>query len=84
VEKIELRETGIDMSLKTNGLTNLIAELSGLPLPIWPIKERSNNDNKTNYYSGREWQLAYSHSHDSPADAGQETNNYARDLGRQI
>jgi site-specific DNA recombinase len=30
VEKVELRETGIDMSLKTNGLTNLIAELSGL------------------------------------------------------
>ena len=30
VEKVELRETGIDMELKTQGLTGLIIELSGL------------------------------------------------------
>ena len=30
VEKVELRETGIDLELKTQGLTNLIIELSGL------------------------------------------------------
>ena len=30
VEKVELRETGIDMELKTRGMTSLIIELSGL------------------------------------------------------
>ena len=30
VEKVEVRETGIDMELKTRGLTSLIIELSGL------------------------------------------------------
>ena len=30
VEKVEIRETGIDMELKTNGLTTLITELAGL------------------------------------------------------
>ena len=30
VEKVELRETGIDMELKTQGMTSLIIELSGL------------------------------------------------------
>jgi site-specific DNA recombinase len=30
VEKVELRETGIDLELKTQGLTTLIAELAGL------------------------------------------------------
>ena len=30
VEKVELRETGIDMELKTQGLSSLIIELSGL------------------------------------------------------
>ena len=30
VEKVELRETGIDMELKTRGLSSLIIELSGL------------------------------------------------------
>ena len=30
VEKVELRETGIDMELKTEGMTSLIIELSGL------------------------------------------------------
>ncbi len=30
VEKVEIRETGIDMELKTQGLTSLIVELSGL------------------------------------------------------
>ena len=28
VEKVEIRETGIDMELKTNGLTTLITELA--------------------------------------------------------
>ena len=30
IEKVELRETGIDMELKTQGMTSLIIELSGL------------------------------------------------------
>ena len=30
VEKVEIRETGIDMELKTQGLTSLIVELNGL------------------------------------------------------
>ena len=30
VEKVDIRETGIDMELKTRGLTSLIIELSGL------------------------------------------------------
>ena len=30
VEKVALRETGIDMELKTQGMTSLIIELSGL------------------------------------------------------
>ncbi|MDF7806259.1 recombinase family protein [Pontiellaceae bacterium B12219] len=30
VDRIELREEGIDMTLKTNGLTGLVSELSGL------------------------------------------------------
>ena len=30
VEKVEIRETGIDMELKTQGMTSLIIELSGL------------------------------------------------------
>lgn len=30
VEQIEIRESGIDMTLKTNGLTNLVAELVGM------------------------------------------------------
>jgi len=29
VEKIEIRESGIDMELKTNGLTGLVSELTG-------------------------------------------------------
>ena len=40
VEKVEIRETGIDMELKTRGLTNLIIELSGLASEA---KERSQN-----------------------------------------
>ena len=38
VEKVEIRETGIDMELKTQGMTNLIIELSGLASEA---KERS-------------------------------------------
>ena len=34
VEKVEIRETGIDMELKTNGLTTLIAELAGLACEV--------------------------------------------------
>jgi site-specific DNA recombinase len=34
VEKIEIRETGIDMELKTNGLTTLISELAGLACEV--------------------------------------------------
>jgi site-specific DNA recombinase len=34
VEKIELRETGIDMELRTNGLTTLIADLAGLACEV--------------------------------------------------
>ncbi len=30
VDRIELREEGIDMTLKTNGLTGLVSELTGL------------------------------------------------------
>jgi site-specific DNA recombinase len=30
VEKVEIRETGIDMELRSNGLTTLIADLAGL------------------------------------------------------
>ena len=30
VEKVELRETGIDMILKTGGLSSLVTELAGL------------------------------------------------------
>jgi site-specific DNA recombinase len=37
VEKVEIRETGIDMELKTNGLTTLITELAGLACEV---KER--------------------------------------------
>ena len=40
VEKVEIRETGIDMELKTQGLTNLIIELSGLTCDA---KERSHD-----------------------------------------
>ena len=40
VEKVEIRETGIDMELKTRGLTNLIIELSGLASEA---KERSQS-----------------------------------------
>ncbi len=39
VEKVEVRETGIDMELKTRGLTSLIIELSGLASEA---RERSN------------------------------------------
>ena len=39
VEKVEIRETGIDMELKTRGLTSLIIELSGLASEA---RERSN------------------------------------------
>ena len=39
VEKVEVRETGIDMELKTQGMTNLIIELSGLASEA---RERSN------------------------------------------
>ena len=39
VEKVEIRETGIDMELKTRGLTSLIIELSGLATEA---RERSN------------------------------------------
>ena len=34
VEKVEIRETGIDMELKTNGLTTLITELAGLACKV--------------------------------------------------
>jgi site-specific DNA recombinase len=34
VEKVEVRETGIDMELKTNGLTTLITELAGLACEV--------------------------------------------------
>jgi site-specific DNA recombinase len=34
VEKVEIRETGIDMELKTNGLTTLITELAGLACEV--------------------------------------------------
>ena len=39
VEKVEIRETGIDMELKTRGLSSLIIELSGLASEA---RERSN------------------------------------------
>ena len=39
VEKVDIRETGIDMELKTRGLTSLIIELSGLASEA---RERSN------------------------------------------
>ena len=34
VDKVEIRETGIDMELKTNGLTTLISELAGLACEV--------------------------------------------------
>jgi site-specific DNA recombinase len=34
VEKVEIRETGIDMELKINGLTTLITELAGLACEV--------------------------------------------------
>jgi site-specific DNA recombinase len=34
VEKVEIRETGIDLELKTNGLTTLITELAGLACEV--------------------------------------------------
>ena len=34
VDKVEIRETGIDMEIKTNGLTTLIAELAGLACEV--------------------------------------------------
>lgn len=34
VEKVEIRESGIDMELKTNGLTTLITELAGLACEV--------------------------------------------------
>jgi site-specific DNA recombinase len=34
VEKVEIRETGIDMELKTNGLTTLITELAGMACEV--------------------------------------------------
>jgi site-specific DNA recombinase len=34
VEKVEIRETGIDMELRTNGLTTLIADLAGLACEV--------------------------------------------------
>ena len=34
VEKVEVRETGIDMELRTNGLTTLIADLAGLACEV--------------------------------------------------
>ncbi len=34
VDKVEIRETGIDMELRTNGLTTLIAELAGLACEV--------------------------------------------------
>jgi site-specific DNA recombinase len=33
-DKVEIRETGIDMELRTNGLTTLIAELAGLACEV--------------------------------------------------
>jgi site-specific DNA recombinase len=39
VERVEIRETGIDMELKTNGLTTLITELTGLACEV---RERRN------------------------------------------
>ena len=39
VESVKIRETGIDMELKTNGLTSLITELTGLACEV---KERRN------------------------------------------
>ena len=39
VEKVEIRESGIDMELKTNGLTTLITELTGLACEV---RERRN------------------------------------------
>lgn len=38
VEKVEIRETGIDLELKTNGLTGLVTELTGFKDKV---KERS-------------------------------------------
>jgi DNA invertase Pin-like site-specific DNA recombinase len=34
VDKVEIRESGIDMELRTNGLTTLIAELAGLACEV--------------------------------------------------
>lgn len=34
VDKVEIRETGIDMELHTNGLTTLIAELADLACEV--------------------------------------------------
>jgi site-specific DNA recombinase len=34
VDKVEIRETGVDMELKTNGRTTLTAELAGLACEV--------------------------------------------------
>jgi site-specific DNA recombinase len=34
VDKVEIRESEIDMELRTNGLTTLIAELAGLACEV--------------------------------------------------
>jgi site-specific DNA recombinase len=38
IQKVEVRETGIDMEVRTGGLTTLITELAGLTIEI---KERT-------------------------------------------
>jgi site-specific DNA recombinase len=34
VDEVEIRETGIDMELRTSGVTTLIAELTGLACEV--------------------------------------------------
>ena len=34
IDKVEIRDTGIDIELRTNGLTTLIAELDGLACEV--------------------------------------------------
>ena len=34
IDKVEIRDTGIDIELRTNGLTTLIAELAGLACEV--------------------------------------------------
>ncbi len=39
VETVEVRETGIDMELKTSGMTTLVKELAGLSCEVNELRE---------------------------------------------